>query len=79
MSKTTNLQDLVLGKLREERQVVTVYTTNGFQMKGRITGFDQYMVALEIKDTQNLLYKHAISTIQPDRPVDLDSLGEEGQ
>lgn len=78
MSKKTNLQDQLLDKLWEERQVVTAITINGFQMKGRITAFDQYMIVLEIRGVQQFVYKHAISTIQPDRPIGLDALGEEG-
>ncbi len=75
MRKIYNLQDQVLDKLQEEHQVVTVFTTNGYQMKGRITGFDRFMVTLENKDAQFFVFKSAISTIQPDRPVNLDGLG----
>lgn len=78
MSKRSDLQDSVLTKLREERRAVTVITTNGFQMRGRITAFDQYLIAVEIRNVQQFVYKHAISTIQPDQPVDLSDLGGEG-
>jgi len=77
MSEKYNLQDLVLTKLQQERKVVTMFTTNGFQMKGRITAFDQDMVAVEIRKEQQFVYKHAISTIIPAEPVDLDSWREE--
>ena len=77
MSKKNNLQDILLTKLRRERRVVTLFTTNGFQMKGRITAFDQFTLVLEIKDTQQIVYKHAVSTIVPDKPVDLDDWREE--
>ncbi len=78
MTKRNDLQDSVLAKLREERRLVTVFITNGYQLKGRITAFDQYVIAVENQGVQQLVYKHAVSTIRPDRPVDLDGLGEEG-
>ncbi len=77
MPKAKNLQDLVLTKLRQERRVVTVFTTNGFQMRGRITAFDQFTLVLEIRDTQQIVYKHAISTIAPDPAVNLSEWREE--
>lgn len=77
MSKKIDLLDLLLARLQEERQVVTVIITNGFQMKGRITGFDDFVVVLEIRKEQKIVCRHAISTITPDRPIDLDSLREE--
>lgn len=73
-----NFQDRILSKLQQERQAVTVFVTNGFQMKGRITGFDRRTIMLEIRGEQQLVFKHAISTIQLGTPVDLDGLrGEE--
>ena len=52
---------------------MTLITTNGYQAKGRIVGFDRFTVVLLGKDGQQLTYKHAISTIVPERPVDLTS------
>lgn len=52
--------------------MVTIITTNGYHLKGRITGHDQFTVLVEIRNEQQLVYKHAISTIQPERPVILD-------
>lgn len=77
MAKKNNLQDVILTKLRRERQVVTVFITNGFQMKGRITAFDQFTLVLDVKGEQQILYKHAVSTIVPDSPLDLDGWREE--
>lgn len=71
MAQKNNLQDIVLNKLRQERQVVTIIMTNGFQMRARIVAFDQFVVAVEIRNDQQILYKHAISTIVPERPIDL--------
>lgn len=72
-----NLHNAILDKLRQERQVVTLFTINGFQMRGRVTGFDDTVVAMEIRGEQQIVYRHAISTIAPGRPIDLDALREE--
>ena len=72
-----NYQAIFLNTLRRGGQIVTVITTNGYQMSGRITAFDQDALVIEGKDGQQLTYKHAISTIVPERPVDLtDRKGE---
>ena len=65
------LQDLFLNELRKERQLVTVFLMNGFQMKGVITGFDSFVVCLVSEGRQQMIYKHAISTVVPSRPVKL--------
>lgn len=75
---TNNLLTMLLSKLQQEHQVVTVIITNGYQLKGRITGFDDLVVVVEIRRAQQIVYRHAISTITPGEPVDLDSLREEG-
>lgn len=78
-----NLQDLFLNQLRKDRTVVTVYLTNGFQLRGCVRGFDSFTIILENEGRQNLIYKNAISTITPTRPVRLldaaDSAEEQGQ
>lgn len=73
-----NLHNAILDKLCQERQVVTLFTVNGFQMKGRITAFDEAVVVMEIRKEQQVVYRHAISTIAPAEPVDLDAMREEG-
>lgn len=75
--KKKTLQDLILTQLQEEQQLVTLITTNGYQAKGRIAGFDRFTVVLVGKDGQQLTYKHAISTIVPEKPVDLAGWKEE--
>ena len=67
------LQDLFLNEVRKERQLVTVFLMNGFQMKGVITGFDSFVVTLVSEGRQQMIYKHAISTVVPGRPVKLSS------
>ena len=50
---------------------MTMFLMNGFQMRGVITGFDAFVVILDSEGRQQVIYKHAISTIAPVRPVDL--------
>ncbi len=71
MSAIENLQDLFLNDVRKEHQLVTVFLMNGFQMKGVITGFDSFVVCLVTEGRQQMIYKHAISTVVPARPVKL--------
>ncbi|MGM9594038.1 MAG: RNA chaperone Hfq [Candidatus Onthomonas sp.] len=71
MQKSNNLQEIFLAKARRNRLNVTVFLVNGFQMRGVITGFDAFTVVLITEGRQQVIYKHAISTIVPERPVDL--------
>jgi host factor-I protein len=68
--KTQNLQDSFLNALRKEKIPVTMFLTNGVRLKGTIKGFDNFVVLLRDVNEQ-LVYKHAISTVVPERPVDL--------
>lgn len=65
MNKILNLQDVFLNQARKDKIPVTIYLTNGFQFKGIVRGFDNYVVILDCEGKQNLVYKHAISTISP--------------
>ena len=71
MQKTQNLQEGFLNRARTERVGVTVFLVNGFQMRGTIRGFDSFVVLLESEGRQQVIYKHAISTIVPSKNVDL--------
>lgn len=71
MQKTNNLQDIFLTQARRERLGLTLFLMNGFQMRGVVTGFDAYTVVLMTDNKQQIIYKHAISTIVPERPVAL--------
>ncbi len=71
MQKTANLQESFLNKARKERLSVTMFLMNGFQLRGTITGFDSFVVILDSEGKQQMIYKHAISTIVPARPVSL--------
>lgn len=71
MQKSINLQDVFLNQVRKDKISVTIYLTNGFQFKGMVKGFDNFTVILESDGKQDLVYKHAISTIIPVRPVSI--------
>ncbi len=71
MKTNINLQDVFLNKVRKENKEVTIYLINGYQIKGIIRGFDNYVVIVENGEKQQLIYKHAISTITPNKPVNL--------
>ena len=73
MQKTQNLQDLFLNQARRDRSTVTVFLMNGFQLHGTVKGFNSFTVVLDSDGKQQLIYKHAISTIVPPRPIPLDS------
>ena len=69
MKKTAQLQDLFLGQARRAGLTVTVFLMNGFQMRGVVTGYDSFTVVLDSEGKQQMIYKHAISTIVPQRPL----------
>lgn len=73
MAAAETLQDLFLNETRKEHQLVTVFLMNGFQMKGVITGFDSFVVCLVSDGRQQMIYKHAISTVVPAHPVKISS------
>lgn len=64
-----NLQDVFLNQVRKEHVAVTIYLTNGFQLKGMVKGFDNFTVILEAEGRQQMVYKHAISTVSPLKPI----------
>ena len=69
MSDTLNLQDAILNEVRREHVPVTLFLMNGFQLRGTITGFDSFVVVLVSDGKQQMIYKHAISTLAPIRPL----------
>lgn len=71
MQNKQNLQDVFLNQARRERQLVTVFLMNGFQMRGIVRGFDSFTVVIDCEGKQELIYKHAISTLIPTRNIDL--------
>ncbi len=69
MKSTLNLQDVFLNSVRKDRTTIVLYLVNGFQIKGQVKGFDNYTVVIDSDGKQQLVYKHAISTIMPFVPV----------
>ena len=71
MQKTQNLQDAFLNYIRREKIPVTLFLMNGFQLRGVVRSFDSFVVLIDADGRQQMIYKHAISTITPERPVPL--------
>jgi host factor-I protein len=69
MNKSINIQDNFLNQLRKESIPVTVYLTNGFQIRGIIKAFDNFTIIIDSEGRQQMVYKHAISTFTPLRSV----------
>ena len=69
MQKTENYQDQFLNQARRDRTPLTVFLMNGFQMRGIVTGFDAFVILLQSEGKQQMIYKHAISTLVPLQPV----------
>ena len=76
MMKPENLQDRYLNQARRDKTPLTLFLINGYQLRGQITGYDAFVVVLMTGDKQQVIYKHAISTIAPARAL---NLGEAGQ
>lgn len=75
MQKTLNLQDTFLNYIRREKIPVTLFLMNGFQLRGVVRSFDSFVVLIDADGRQQMIYKHAISTVAPARPVSLDLQG----
>ena len=71
MPNKANLQEIFLLRSRRDRVPVTLFLMNGFQLRGVITGFDAFVVVLDTEGKQQVIYKHAISTVVPQYPVDM--------
>ncbi|HHT20768.1 MAG TPA: RNA chaperone Hfq [Tissierellia bacterium] len=69
MRSNVNLQDAFLNKVRKDRMMITVYLVSGYQFRGLVKGFDNYTVVIDSDGTQQMIYKHAISTLVPARPI----------
>ena len=69
MSEPMNLQDAILEEVKQEKVPVTLFLMNGFQLRGTITGFDSFVVVLVTDGKQQMIYKHAISTLAPIRTL----------
>jgi host factor-I protein len=64
-----NLQDHFLNIARKDKIEINIFLVNGVPIKGRVLSFDNFTILLEVDKRQNLIYKHAMSTIVPSRPI----------
>ena len=69
MSEVMNLQDTILKEVRRDKVPVTLFLMNGFQLRGTVRGYDNFVVVLLTDGKQQMIYKHAISTLVPIRPL----------
>ena len=69
MSDTMNLQEAILKEVCRDRVPVTMFLMNGFQLRGTVTGYDGSVVVLVTDGKQQMIFKHAISTLVPIRPL----------
>ncbi|WP_115641037.1 RNA chaperone Hfq [Clostridium putrefaciens] len=70
---TNNLQDIFLNESRKNKIPVVMYLTNGFQLKGLVKGFDNFIIILDSEGKEVLVYKHAITTITPLKPISFNN------
>lgn len=72
MSKNQfNLQDAFLNQVRKDKILVTIFLVNGFQIRGLVKGFDNFTVVVELDGKQKLIYKHAMSTVEPIKAISI--------
>lgn len=79
MKNNINLQDVFLNKVRKENIAITIFLVNGYQLKGYVKGFDNYTIVLISEGKQQLIYKHAISTIAPSINVNFMSKSNDNE
>ena len=71
MKMNLNLQDVFLNNARKDKIMITVYLISGYQIKGYVKGFDNYTVVMDSEGKQQMIYKHAISTLIPSKEINL--------
>ena len=69
MSEINNLQEAILSEVKRDKLPVTLFLMNGFQLRGTVTGYDSFVVVLVSDGKQQMIYKHAISTLAPMKPI----------
>ncbi|GAB4485191.1 MAG: RNA chaperone Hfq [Thermodesulfovibrionales bacterium] len=75
-TKNQSLQDHFLNQLRKEKMPIVIYLTNGVRLKGVIKAFDNFVILVK-ETSQQLIYKHAVSTIVPERDIDIRGEGQQ--
>lgn len=76
--KNPLLQEIFLNAVRKSEDPVTMFLINGVMLQGQIAGFDLFCMLLQREDMAQLVYKHAVSTIQPSRPLNLSTDDDDG-
>lgn len=76
-SDKNNLQDTFLNQLRKTKVPVTIFLMNGVKLQGVVTWFDNFSLLLRKDGLSQMVYKHAISTVMPTRPISLKNVDEE--
>ena len=69
MSEINTLQEAILKEVQRDKIPVTLFLMNGFQLRGTVTGYDSFVVVLVSDGKQQMIYKHAISTLAPMKPL----------
>ena len=77
MNQTFYIQDAYLNQLRKSHISVTIHLTNGYQLRGQIKGFDNFVVIFFSEGKQMMIYKHAISSVTPSEPINYYNEHEE--
>lgn len=72
MKNNVKLQDVFLNQVRKNHVSITIFLVSGYQLKGSVSGFDPYTIMLDSEGKQQLIYKHAISTIVPAKPINMN-------
>ena len=75
MSESITLQDAILKECIRDHVPLTLFLMNGFQLRGILTGFDSFVVVLVTEGKQQMIYKHAISTLVPIKPLKAATIG----
>ena len=76
-NKAMNLQDVFLNQARKDRVPLTIILTNGYQFRCIVRGFDQFVVILDVDGKQEMVYKHAISTVIPAKAISILDASED--
>ena len=72
-----NIQDFLLNYVRKEKLEITIYLSNGVPLKGKVISFDNFTIVIDQDKKQTLVYKHAITTVTPEKPIRLNMMENE--
>lgn len=74
-----NIQDYLLNQARKDKQNITIYLSNGVPLKGKVLSFDNYTIIIENDNKQSMIYKHAITTVIPEKSIKLNISEQENE